>query len=177
MGGRLWRRDRPVGIATAVVGFLGLTAVGIYLPDIDQGLPFLTHRSGLTHSVLPIVALWRLLPPALMGGMALGIAVTLAADLFPEAWTGFATIHLPFVGSIGLLSAPWIAVNMLIACAVAQREIARMDGRSPLVLSYLVAAPLVAATYSLGNEQKILPLLAFLAAWLGVLAYAGARRG
>ena len=176
MGRGRWRRERPIGIAAAVAGFLCMLAVGIYLPDIDQGLPFLTHRSALTHSVLPMLVLWRLLPPALQGGLAVGIAVTLSADLFPESWTGFATIHLPFLGRLGIWSPLWIAANMLIACVVAHRDVAGADRRRPLVLTYFIAAPLAATAYSIGNEEKLLPLVAFLAGWGCVLAYSGTRR-
>ncbi|MCB9946600.1 MAG: hypothetical protein H6842_02090 [Rhodospirillaceae bacterium] len=169
------RRGRPLGLAAAWAGFGVMVAVGIYLPDIDQGLPFLTHRSGLTHSVLPILALWRVLAPALVGGLAVGFAVTLSADLFPAAWTGFATIHLPFAGSIDSYSAPWLAANVVAACAIAHREVAYGDTRRLLVLAYLAVAPLAAAIYSIGHEGKILPLATFLAVWLAVMALAGAR--
>jgi hypothetical protein len=85
---------------------------GTIFPDIDQLLP-LNHRSALSHSVLPaaLACLWRS-GRAFAAGLALGIGLHLSADLFPEAMRGFATIKLPFAGSIGWqASYVWIGVN------------------------------------------------------------------
>ena len=85
----------PVAFALAVV----LAAwAGTTLPDIDQFLP-LDHRSALTHSLLPAALAWRWRAAA--AGLALGLGLHLSADLFPNAMQGFATVKLPFAGSIG----------------------------------------------------------------------------
>ncbi len=97
---------------------LACFAVGLALPDLDFVLPFVTHRSGLTHSILPAVALWLLHPlrGQIACGVALGIGVHLAADSFPNAMTGYATVKLPFAGSIGRgESYIWLGANALAA--------------------------------------------------------------
>lgn len=99
--------------ALVLAGF----AVGLGVPDLDFVLPFVVHRSALTHSVLP--ALLLLLHPLrgrIACGVALGIGVHLAADSFPNAMIGYATIKLPFVGSLGRAgSYIWLGANALAA--------------------------------------------------------------
>lgn len=105
-------------------------AVGLGLPDLDQLLP-LGHRSALTHSVLPLL-LAALHPEGrrLVPGLALGIGVHLSADSFPNAMTGYATVKLPFAGSIGrAASYVWLGANALASLVVgaitAMRELPR----------------------------------------------------
>lgn len=58
------------------------------LPDIDLALG-IGHRSGLTHSVLPaVLATLRRRWWALAAGLALGLGLHLAADLFPNSVAG-----------------------------------------------------------------------------------------
>ena len=100
----------------AVAAILLCTWAGLTLPDIDQPLPF-DHRSAVTHSILPALALTirRWMRPV-AAGLALGIGLHLAADVFPNAMTGYAMVKLPFAGSIGGdLSYAWLAANA-IAC-------------------------------------------------------------
>jgi predicted MFS family arabinose efflux permease len=95
------------------VGALLLAAVaGLTFPDLDQSLPFFDHRSALTHSVLAalILAARRWLV-AVAAGLALGLALHLAADCFPEAMRGYATIKVPFAGSLGGWSYLWLGAN------------------------------------------------------------------
>lgn len=94
--------------AAVVLGAWAMTR----LPDIDLMLG-IGHRSGFTHSVLPaaLVALRRRWW-ALAAGLALGLGLHLAADLFPNGMRGYATIKLPVLKSIGALpSYLWFAIN------------------------------------------------------------------
>ncbi len=152
-------------------------AVGLWFPDIDQTVPLLDHRSVVTHSVLPalLAALW--LPRALAAGIAMGVAVTLTADLFPERWVGFATIHLPLFGSIAGASPVWLGLNAVAAMAVAHRcaglrgapTTARAGTAAWLIgpdrMLFAVTAG-VAAVYIVLGEGKLVPLAAVLAVWV-----------
>lgn len=106
---------RPWVLAAAVVvaAWLGTT-----LPDCDLALG-LGHRSGLTHSVLPVAAcVWRRRWRAVAAGLALGIALHLAADLFPNGMRGFALIKLPGVGALDAGETyGWLFVNAVLALA------------------------------------------------------------
>lgn len=108
-------RARPWVLAAAVV----LAAwVGTTLPDIDQPLG-IGHRSGLTHSILPAAAAalhrhWR----AIAAGLALGIALHLAADVFPNGMRGYALVKLPGFGALDAGgSYGWLALNAVLALA------------------------------------------------------------
>ena len=98
--------------------------------DLSLGrfLPGLGHRSGLTHSVVPaLVALgharWRHAGCGLAGGTGLH----LAADCFPNAMIGYATVKLPFAGSIGAAASyGWLAVNAVLALALAAVALRRL---------------------------------------------------
>lgn len=106
---------RPWVLAAAVVvaAWLGTT-----LPDVDLSLG-LGHRSGLTHSLLPVAACaWRRQWRAVAAGLALGLALHLAADCFPNAMRGFARVKLPGVGSLDAgESYAWLFVNAVLALA------------------------------------------------------------
>ena len=85
---------------------------GLTFPDLDQSLPLFDHRSALTHSVLAaLVAAGRRWLVAVAAGLALGLGLHLAADCFPEAMRGYATVKVPFVGSIGAWSYLWLGAN------------------------------------------------------------------
>ncbi len=116
---RATAKDLTTGRRALLV--LACFAVGVGLPDLDFALPFVTHRSALTHSILPALALWLLHPlrGQIACGVALGIGVHLAADSFPNGMTGYATIKLPFAGSIGRTwSYIWLGANALAALAM-----------------------------------------------------------
>jgi hypothetical protein len=112
------RRPDLASLAAPAALLLCLFA-GLTLPDLDHPLPF-DHRSAVTHSVAPaLLACIRkwLLPAA--AGLALGIALHLAADFFPNAMIGFATVKLPFAGSIGAWpSYAWIGINALVSACL-----------------------------------------------------------
>jgi hypothetical protein len=104
------RSDRPwmLGTAAVLAGIAGTT-----LPDLDLILPLLHHRSALTHSLLPLLlALFTRRWRPVMGGLAIGLGLHLAADTFPNAMRGFATVKLPLSGSIGPgASYAWLGVQ------------------------------------------------------------------
>ena len=185
---RRWRRRAADLGHPAVRPFALLfgAALGLWFPDIDLYLPLLDHRSGLTHSVLPALAAWAWLPRPLAAGVALGVAVTLTADLFPERWVGFATVHFPLIGSIGGVSAPWLALHAVAAMALAHRLADRTGPNRPVRRGWAAAligsdaglaavAALVAAVYIILGEGKLLPLAAALAVWLAGRWVAGRR--
>ena len=102
---------------------------GTTLPDLDLALG-LGHRSGLTHSVLPVILLAgrpRWWPVA--AGLALGIGLHLSADVFPNEMRGFATVKLPGLGSIGRGGSwAWLGGNALAALAIGTLLLRRIAG-------------------------------------------------
>lgn len=102
----------------AAVAIVVAAIVGTTLPDIDLSIG-LGHRSGLTHSILPALAAatrrrWR----AVGAGLALGLALHLAADVFPNAMRGYARVVLPGVGRlVAGESYAWLAINAMLALA------------------------------------------------------------
>ena len=115
------------GLALATA--LALSGLGFYLggetPDLDQRTSLLLHRSILTHGLLAPLLVNRFLsgPRVLRwfaAGFALGVAVHLAADLFPEAWTGFALISLPFYGWLpATASITWLVASIAVCLGLA----------------------------------------------------------
>lgn len=134
----------PPLAAAAVI----LTAwAGTTFPDIDQVLP-LGHRSALTHSVLPaaLACSWRQ-GRVFAAGFALGLGLHLSADLFPEAMRGFATVKLPFAGSIGWqASYVWFAVNAFVSLSLGAWLLGRLLGPK-LALATLAAVALLGVAY------------------------------
>jgi hypothetical protein len=119
--------------------------VGLQLPDVDRVFSFfLVHRSILTHSaLLPYLAylLVRRQDRRLylaVAGIALGVAVHLAFDLFPRRWYGFAQINVPLIGYLnGTLSVLWIAGSIVACCYLALRLI---TARRELAIALFIAA-------------------------------------
>lgn len=145
---------------------IGMMLIGLVWPDVDLAIPFLPHRSGLTHSILMPVALLGagVLRGPLVGGMLLGMALALTADLFPRHWIGFANIHLPLWGSLGWLSPVWLAFNVVAALMLAHIELTAA-GRRPWPWISYGALALLTVGYALFVEHSLAPLLAFPALW------------
>lgn len=116
---RAAERRPDLARVAAAPALLACAWAGLTLPDIDQPLP-LDHRSLLTHSVAPALAgLVRRWAWPVAAGLAFGLGLHLAADVFPNAMLGFATVKLPFAGSIGSdLSYVWLAANGIAAFAL-----------------------------------------------------------
>jgi hypothetical protein len=126
---------------------------GLTFPDIDQPLP-LDHRSALTHSIAPaLLALARRWAWPIAGGLALGLSLHLTADVFPNAMIGFATVKLPFAGSIGgNASYLWLAGNAL-ACTALGGWILHRQVSAPLLrVASLCAVCLIGAVYLFGVD-------------------------
>lgn len=117
------------------------TLSGTTLPDLDITLG-LGHRSGLTHSLLPIAFAcsrpgWR--PVA--AGLALGIGLHLSADVFPNGMRGFATVKLPGAGAIGATgSYAWLALNALAALGIGTALLLHLTSARMAALVLLVVA-------------------------------------
>ena len=122
-------------LTTATV--LALFGLGCYLgnemPDLDQHTDLLLHRSILTHGLLAPLLVSRLFGgcsvrslQCLAAGFALGVAIHLAADLFPRAWTGFALISLPFYGWLPApASIAWLVCSVVVCLGMALRPVLR----------------------------------------------------
>ena len=78
--------------------------IGLKLPDINQQVGFLLHRSIITHGPLfPLLAYIfatteHPVPRRFALGACGGLAVHFAFDLFPRAWQGYALVSLPVYG-------------------------------------------------------------------------------
>lgn len=157
-------------------GLLGALALllclfaGLTLPDVDQWLP-LDHRSALSHSVLPaLLASLRAWARPAAAGLALGIGLHLSADFFPEAMTGFATVKMPFAGSIGAgWSYAWIGANAAL-CGWIGAMLADRELRNPMLrLAVVAAVVLFGVSYLLavdGGWQALFFLAA--AGWIAL---------
>jgi hypothetical protein len=105
-------------------------AVGLWIggamADFDHTLPFLVHRSIVTHGVLIPLLAYVLLPKeqewirlGLIGVFA-GMGAHLVYDLFPSAWIGTALISVPGYGRLpGAPSAIWVALNVIASLYIA----------------------------------------------------------
>ncbi len=108
---RTWATPWSGALAAVLAGVAGTT-----LPDLDLLLPF-GHRSGLTHSLLPLVlAMFARDRRPVAAGLAIGLGLHLAADCFPNGMRGYATVKLPFAGSIGATASyVWLGVQAVTA--------------------------------------------------------------
>lgn len=139
-----------------------LLQIGSMFPDIDQRLPFVPHRSALTHSAL-VPALLAIRLPAIGGLLAGGVAIHLVADLLPEGWAGYALVKVPFLGPLGPDASWWfLLLNGLFALALFLRTLGSdpaARSRRLLLGSFLAATAIV---YFLFNEGYW-PVLALVA--------------
>ncbi|HEX8447612.1 MAG TPA: hypothetical protein VF649_13490 [Sphingomonas sp.] len=153
----------------AAVAALALAAgAGLTLPDLDQHLPLLHHRSALTHGLLPALpALARRWLHPVAAGLALGLGFHLAADAFPAAMTGYATIKLPLYGSLGGWSYLWLAVNALAGGWLFGRLVETLFA-PPMQGAVVIAALLLGLVYLYRVPGGWSALLAYAAiGWIG----------
>lgn len=141
--------------ANAIPWLLIGAIAGLKFADIDQSLPFLTHRSILTHSCLLALLLfwWAQRQPGQQRtagrltaiGFSLANAVHLSFDLFPRAWRLHALIHIPGYGwTSPLFSWVWLSGSLFLCLWLAlqwmlsKREL--LLGLGCLALAFSVAA-------------------------------------
>ena len=152
-----------VGLVLLGVGLL----IGERLPDTDQSIGLLRHRSIVTHSpLIPLLLFlvaknsdtiplrWFLL------GVSLGFAVHLGFDLFPRGWQGYALISVPFYGSTPpWFSIAWIAGSLL-SCAYLAARLTRGYLEAVLYLASLAGVFIYANE---GEHKLIQPAIAIAA--------------
>lgn len=166
-------RGRPV---VALLSVPVAALAGTTLPDLDMALG-LGHRSGLTHSLLPVAVAcarpgWR--PVA--AGLALGIGLHLSADMFPNGMRGFATVKLPGAGSIGAGgSYAWLALNALGALGIGTALLLRLATRRMAALVLLVVA-VIGVGYLYATDGGWPALLVFTGAGWAVVRRRSLRR-
>ena len=91
---------QPLSLIALVVA----AYIGLKLPDIDQQVGFLLHRSIVTHGPLfPLLAYIfatteHPVPRRFALGANGGLAVHFEFDLFPKAWQGYALVSVPVYG-------------------------------------------------------------------------------
>ena len=159
-----------VGLVLLGVGLV----VGGWLPDVDQQIGFLRHRSIVSHGPLVPLILF-LLAASSKGvplrwfslGVSLGFAVHLGFDLFPKGWQGYALISVPFHG----WTSPWFSIvwiaGSLLSCAYLAARLTRGYLEGALYLASLAGQFLIAAE----SEDKLLqPAIAIVGAALLSLA-------
>ena len=151
----------------ALPALLLCVIAGLTLPDIDQSLP-LDHRSAVTHSIAPaLLALARRWAWPVAGGLAFGLGLHLSADVFPNAMIGFATVKLPFAGSIGPdASYFWLAGNALAAMAIGGWLLREAVAARLLRVATLAVIALIGTSYLISVDGGW-PALAifFVAGW------------
>lgn len=168
-----WQVARVAALQLALSG-------GLTLPDIDQLLPLLDHRDALTHSLLPALALlaWpqgRERLHAVAAGLALGLALHMAADCFPQAMVGFGTIKLPFAGSIGRWSYLWLGANAVAGAVMFGVLLPSLRLSLPLALLVLGGAVITGAGYLLRVDGGWWALASILLVGWGVSRVAALR--
>ena len=150
------------GLWTIAVLVAGAWA-GLELPDEDQSIDFLLHRSIVTHGpLIPLGLFWVLKDVRyswvrlFVMYVCLGFTVHMAFDLFPARWSGYALISIPVYGWIPAWSSVlWLAGTSLLSASLAAR-LARGFGEATLLAVGAVAI-FVAATP--GERVIVGPLL------------------
>ena len=161
----IWQPLSLVALAIA-------TYAGLKLPDVDQRLGFLLHRSIITHGpLLPMLALAFALNgnPVLRrigAGVSAGLGVHFAFDLFPQAWQGYALISLPVYGwTSPVFSWICLGISLLLSMCFAVKS-----SRGIFDTGILVVALAGSFWYASGNEKTLWwPLLVTIGSF--VLAY------
>ncbi len=159
-------RPMPPAVVAALVTF-AMFLVGLTLPDFDLRLS-LGHRSAISHSILPAYALLarRRWHPAACG-MGAGTGLHLAADTFPNAMIGYATVKLPVVGALSAgASYAWLAINAVAGLALAAWLARRLH--APAATGLLGLGVLIAGAGYLWRTDGGWPVLAIVigAAWV-----------
>ena len=149
---------------------------GAILPDTDQVIPLLIHRSVLTHGFLIPLGLCLLAERRsalrlFVIGVCAASAVHLAYDLFPRAWSGYALVTVPFVGrTSSIFSWLWLALSLVVCLYLPLRWVtARQD---LIVITVCIGVAFLLAGALLSAFAKLFPALALLAGALVAIAWA-----
>jgi len=143
---------------------------GIEYPDVDLIIPYLSHRSFLTHSIIVPVILYyflykyknsNLFLNYIFCGFLVGVSIHLSADVFPKAWIGYATIKIPFLLSVGPLFSPiWILINIMLGLFLAFRKIKEIELR--LSFKNHVVIWIIGIIYFLSEYNPLTKILFFI---------------
>jgi hypothetical protein len=152
------------GLLLFIVGI----RVGISFPDIDLRVPFLLHRSLLTHGLLlPLLLFFFIQKHShhALRWFAMGaygaLAIHLCFDLFPRSMRGFALISIPMYGrASALFSWLWIGLS----CVVCLYLMALLIKYVFELFVSLIGLALTFVSTSAGERSVGLSLLALLLA-------------
>lgn len=131
------------------------------------------HRSAITHSCIPALAVWAFGFSPMAEGLALGIAFHLSSDLHPKSWAGGALIKFPVLGSIGMLSPIWLFANV-IGCLAIFIEV--VSGESVDARQVILGLCIPGACWYFLQEEKR-PLWPLMALGVAILLVHAARGG
>lgn len=148
--------------------FFLFLSIGLYFPDLDLlALPFLHHRSIITHSLLLPFIVEKVISRYFHGkfpvnfgylasGLYAGFGFHLIADILSPA-VGFGAIWFPWPVkfNIGLFTYPWLIINGLYAFSKCYNE---LIAHKLLFLVFFAAAGL---WYALVNEGAVTPFVLF----------------
>lgn len=149
------------------------SAFGIRIADIDQNLPYIKHRSFLTHG--PLMALFVLNEPFdspvtshFFVGFFVAYAIHLNFDMWPEQWHGIAKIHIINKWRLGaLLSFAWLAVGVVASLLVSAYAVIGLDSWFGLWVVPTLAIYLF--VQKIGKERVVMPALSLIL--LGAATY------
>ena len=153
--------------------------LGLELPDIDQRIGLLLHRSIITHGpLLPLILfVWvsssQSLPRRWFAmSVSVGLAVHFSFDLFPQGWSGYALIAVPVLGwTPAPFSWIWIALNVLICTYLAAKLV-----RNGLEASLLGLGLIGGFSYASRAEDALWGPMAAMAVGTVVAAMPALRR-
>ena len=160
----------PLAAYLAAPALFACAYAGLTFPDIDQPLP-LDHRSALTHGIAPALALtawpWA---RAAAAGLSFGVGLHLAADIFPNAMTGYATVAVPFAGRLDAGgSYLWLIANAAACAALGLWLLVRALPHAAMRAAALLGVALIGLSYLPSVDGGWPALLILLCAgWLGV---------
>ena len=152
---------------------LGIAAyIGLKLPDIDQQVGFLLHRSIITHGPLfPLLAYIfatteHPVPRRFALGACGGLAVHFAFDLFPRAWQGYALVSLPVYGWMPPVVS-WVILGGTLLLSMCYTVKCSRSGMDTVMLLVVLAASF---WFAVRNENALwLPLAVLVSSF--VVAY------
>lgn len=153
-------------ITNVVLGLLG-ASFGLVIADIDQNIPYIKHRSFLTHGLFVPLYIFYQTDNYFNFGFLAGYAVHLVYDMWPREWVGIAKIHvISHYRLWGVVSFVWLGATVMSAIWV----MTKMAHVNIVVISLLACF-----VYKSKSEEKIimagvtLVCLTILSVYLGSL--------